>query len=185
MTKSVSIRQCRYFQWLIKENHLPYLLNEEKEVFDLVYKTIRDNKLYNKVWQTIEDEANRIIAEECQPKWNEIIAELDLNKKDSEDILKKEKELPEWESLSEEDRAKLEEYTQKSKDLVDAYEKVTTEANARLEEFKNNLLDNEYKNTKCFDLKNKDYDLIQRVTWWSVYDGQTEWNIVLPELKDE
>ena len=87
--KPVKIKQCKYFMQVVKENHLPYLLNEEKEVFDTVYKLIRDNKLYNDVWNIIEKEANRIVKEECEPEWDRISKEMNKLNVEREELQKK------------------------------------------------------------------------------------------------
>ena len=156
---------------VIKQNQLPYLLKEEKEIFDIVFKNIRDNKLYNDVGSIIEKEANRIVNEECKPKWNVLSKEMEELNKQREELDKAE----------EKDKEKIEELSKQISEKSEEYEKIWIEANARLSDFKDNLIDTEYKTTFCFDLHDNEYDLINRVIGWSVYDWQTEWNVVAPK----
>ena len=59
--------------------------------------------------------------------------------------------------------------------------KVSTVLKAKLiYNCKDDLIDNEYKETNCFDLHDKEYDLVNRVIGWSVYDWQVEWNVIAP-----
>ena len=169
--KGVTIKMCKYFMQVIKQNQLPYLLNDEKEIFDRVYRLIMKNKLYNDVGNTIEKEANRIVNEECKPKWEALGKEMEELNKQIEELNKAE----------EKDNEKIEELSKQISEKSSEIEKIGTEANAKLNEFKDNLIDTEYKTTYCFDLHNNEYDLVNRVIWWSVYDWQTEGNIVAPK----
>lgn len=158
---------------VVKENHLPYLLNEEKEIFDTVYKAIRDNKLFNDVWNIIEKEANRIVDEECKPKWNELAEEMRKLNEEREELNKKEKK-------TKKDEEKIEELNKVISEKSEEYEKVWQEANVKLNTFKDSLIDEKYKTTYCFDLHDSEYDLVNRVIGWSVYDWVVEWNVVVP-----
>jgi hypothetical protein len=75
MTKSVTVRQAKYFMDRIKRNELPYLKLSEHEIFDKVLDAIEENGLYEKVGQQIENEAKRII-EEIKPKAAEVVEEI-------------------------------------------------------------------------------------------------------------
>lgn len=178
--KSVKIKQCKYFMQVIKQNQLPYLLNEEKEVFDTVYKAIRDNKLYNDVGNIIEKEANRIVDEECKPRWNEIAEKMNSLNSEREALEKKQKELAEGKKLSKKDSERLEELNKEISGLSEEYEQIWIQANKKLNEFKDSLIDSKYEHTACFDLHDSEYDLVNRVIGWSVYDWETEWNVVAP-----
>lgn len=174
MTKPVRIKQCKYFQDIIKQNQLPYLLNSEKEVFDRVYVSIRDNELYNRVWWAIEAEGKRLIDEEVTPVTDELLVKMD-------EVRKEKVELETKEEKTEEDNAKIEELETVMASLVEEYQDTYTKANNKLNEFKNNYIDNNYKDATCFLLTDEDYDLINKVTGRSIYDGQTEWNeVVIP-----
>ena len=179
--KGVTIKMCKYFMQVIKQNQLPYLLNEEKEVFDRVFKQIRENKLYNEVWDIIEQEANRIVAEECTPEWNRISAEMqELNKEKAELEKKVEEAKKNEETIDEEVTKRIQEIIVLLSQKSDESSKIGTDANIKLNNFKDELIDGKYKGTFCFDLHDKDYDLVNRVTGWSVYDWKTEWNVVVP-----
>lgn len=178
----VSIKQCKYFMQVIKQNQLPYLLNEEKKVVDTVYKLIRDNWLYNEVGKIIEDEANRIVREECEPEWTRISGEMqELNKEKTELEKKVEEAKKNEETIDEEVTKRIQEIIVLLSQKSDESSKVGTDANIRLNNFKDELIDNKYKTTYCFDMHDKDYELINRITWWSVYDWETEWNVVAPK----
>lgn len=171
--KWVTIKSAKYFIQVIKQNQLPYLLNEEKEVFDKVYKAIRDNKLYNSVWDVIEKEANRIVDEECKPRWNELADEMRKLNEEREELNKKEKK-------TKKDEEKIEKLNKAISEKSEEYEKIWQEANAKLNQFKDEYIDGKYKKTYCFDLHDSEYDLVNRVIGWSVYDWQTEGNIIAP-----
>lgn len=171
--KGVKIKQAKYFMQVIKQNQLPYLLNKEKEVFDTVYKAIRDNKLFNDVGNIIEKEANRISNEECAPEWKRIGDEMNKLNEERNELDKKE-------DKTEEENDRIKEISDKISELSSEAEKVWQEANIRLNKFKDDLIDGEYKDTNCFDLHDKEYDLVNRVIGWSVYDWQVEWNVIAP-----
>lgn len=179
--KPVKIKQCKYFMQVVKENHLPYLLNEEKEVFDKVYKLIIKNSLYNEVWDIIEKEANRIVKEECEPEWDRISKEMNKLNVEREELQKKiDKVKADWKNVSKKDEEKMNKLNEEISNLSDESADVWVKANAKLNEFKDNLIDGKYKKTSCFDLHDADYKLIDRVIGWSVYDWEIEWNVVVP-----
>jgi chaperonin cofactor prefoldin len=115
--KGVKIKQAKYFMQVIKQNQLPYLLKEEKEVFDTVYKAIRDNKLFNDVGNIIEKEANRIVNEECKPEWERISEEITKLNDERNELDKKE-------DRTEEENDRIKEIGDKISELSSESEKV-------------------------------------------------------------
>ena len=173
--KHVTVKQLKYFNQIIQENKLPYLLNEEKEVFDSVVKQARDNNLYNVVWKEIETEANRIVDEECKPEWDKLIKQIEEAKT----------KIVELEKAEEKDEEAIKANQEIIDNAMEQYQKVSDEANVKLNEFKENLLATKYKESYCFDLHDSEYSLIDRVTGWSVYDGKHETNVTVPEADVE
>lgn len=173
--KHVTVKQLKYFNQIIQENKLPYLLNEEKEVFDSVVKQARDNNLYNVVWSEIETEANRIVDEECKPEWDRLIKQIEEAKT----------KIIELEKAEEKDEEAIKANQEIIDNAMEQYQKVSDEANVKLNEFKENLLATKYKESYCFDLHDSEYNLIDRVTGWSVYDGKHETNVTVPEADVE
>lgn len=182
MQLPVRIKQCKYMTDIVRQNQLPHLLSvvrngeskSELEVFDTVYLKCLENELFNKVWADIEREANRIVEEECKPEWDRIlkqmeeaktkIAELNEKEEKDEEAIRANQEIVDW--------------------LIDEYQKVSDTANAKLNEFKESYINNNYKDATCFLLDEEEYNIINRITWWSVYDGKNDTNIVVPETKE-
>lgn len=174
--KPVKVRMVKYLLQCIQENHLPYLLNEEKEVMDKVYLLARDNALFNKVWKEIEEFANSLVESKCKPQRDVIIKDMENIKKEMEEF--------EWkEEKSDEDKTQLEELQKKMDEKMDEYQQVSKDANAELDEYKEKVLD-EYKHTSCFDLHDKEYNLIDKILGRSVYDWETEWNVIAPAKEE-
>ena len=146
--KPVKLRMIRFFMQSIEENRLPYLLNEEKEVFDKVVKLCRENGLYAKVGEEIEEFARALVESKCKPVWTDIANRMADAGKERDELAKKE------EKTEEEDK-RLEELTTLLSNMNDEYQKVTDDANKELNEFKDKTLA-QYKDTSCFDLHDKE-----------------------------
>ncbi len=170
--KHVKLRMVKYFVQSISENQLPYLKNKEKEVFDKVLELCESNKLYADVWEEIETEAKRLVRENCEPKWKEIIWEMsELWNKRNE--LNKQLESIDDEDFQKDINEKLDWINKRISDLNEEYQKITDDANKELAEFKETVLAR-YKDTSCFDLKDNEYNIIDSKIKWSVYDWLAE-----------
>ena len=175
MKLPVRIKQCKLFSDNIRANQLPYLLNSEKEVFDKVYIAVRDNELYNKVWMDIEREANRIVEEECKPEWNRLIKQIEEAKT----------KITELEKAEEKDEEAIKANQEIVDNSMEQYQKVSDEANAKLNEFKEDYINNNYKDATCFLLDEEDYKLVDKIIGWSVYDWKNDTGIVTHKLETE
>lgn len=175
MKLPVRIKQLKYFSDIIRQNQLPYLLNSEKEVFDKVYIESLHNELFNKVWADIEREANRIVEEECKPEWDRILKQMEETKS----------KINELEKAEEKDEEAIKSNQEIVDGLIDEYQKISDTANAKLNEFKESYINNNYKDATCFLLDEEDYNLVDRVTGWSVYDWKNDTGIVTHKIEAE
>jgi len=158
MTKSVTVRQAKYFMDRIKRNELPYLKLSEHEIFDKVLDAIEENGLYEKVGQQIENEAKRII-EEIKPKAAEVVEEINaLSEKINKAKTVKTKE-------------KLKDEMQK---LWEKYDSIYKGAQEELEKIKSRIIIEDNRGVKIMDINDKDYETINNIINWNIDETPRE-----------
>lgn len=167
----INIKQTKLFIQAIKENKFGYLKLKEHEVLDNVLEEAEKSELFNKVWKEIEDYATKLVDEECKPQWDSIIESTKpLNEERNE--LEKKKASEEW--LTEEEDKRYEEVTNLISAAMDEYQKVSDEANKKLEEFKEKTI--EENQWACFFVEEDVYELVDKHTWWKVYETPLDKN---------
>lgn len=158
----VNIKEARLIeQWLKSslanatwKQLVDFVWEDAKTIFK-VNVALKESELYQKVGWEIEKEAERIVKEKCEPEWNRISEEM---KPLGEEANKLSKEKAENKERNEEKETKLAELNKKLADLTSAYQKITDEANAELNEFKDKRINEEQ--WACFFLTEKEYKAI-------------------------
>lgn len=160
----VNVKEARLFQqWLNSQigsttwKDLINFINNDIEIATKAWKELDDSELYTAVGWDIQKEAERIVEEKCKPEWNRISEEMkplgELRNK-----LAKKKADPETEAWGEEDEAQLNWLDKEMADLSTEYQKVTDDANAELNEYKEKRINEEQ--WAAFFLSEKDYKTI-------------------------
>lgn len=160
----VNVKEARLFQqWLNSQigsvtwKDLINFINNDIDVVVKAWKELDDSELYATVGWDIQKEAERIVEEKCKPEWNRISEEMrplgELRNK-----LAKKKADPETKAWGEEDEAQLNWLDKEMSDLSAEYQKVTDDANAELNEFKEKRINEEQ--WAAFLLSEKDYKII-------------------------
>ena len=161
----VNIKEARLIeQWLKSslanatwKQIVDFVWEDAKTIFK-VNVALEESELYKTVWGEIEAMAQKIVNEKCVPEWNRISEEMKPLGEERNRLAKEKAEIPEdwvWEAAKEE---RLKEIDKKMSDLSAEYQKVTDEANAELNEFKEKRIDEEQ--WACFFLTEKEYKTI-------------------------
>lgn len=160
MTKSVTVRQAKYFMDRIKRNDLPYLKLDEHKVFDKVLDSISSNKVYADVGETIEKEAKRIVAD-LQPKVEEVTKKINEKSKEINEIPKEEEE-------------KIAEARKELNKLWEEYDKIYSDAQKEIDDFKIKTIVEDNRGVKILDLADKEYDTIDNIIHWTIDETPKE-----------
>lgn len=160
--KSVWIKECKLLEQAVKQNSFGYLTLAEHAIVDKAVEGMRASELYNEIWGKIWAEWERLVNEECIPEWNKISEEMrplweERNELDKEKAADKD-------NFSEEKQKRLDELNVSLSNLMEKYQAVTDAANKKLEEFKENLI-NENQGG-CFFLEDEDYDFVAKFVGW-------------------
>ena len=162
--KWVNIKEARLFQqWLnttiasVTWKDLINFINNDIEVVTKAWKELDNSELYNAVWADIQKKAEELVETKCKPEWNRISEEMKPLWEEANSI---EKEKAGGTELDEEKKARLEEINKKIADLSAEYQKVTDDANAELNEYKDKRISEEEWAT--FMLEDDEYALIGR-----------------------
>lgn len=169
--KSVSVKEARLLeQWLnttiasVKWIDLINFFNKDMAVIAKAEEGLRNSELYKSVWGDIEAKAKELVDNKCRPEWDKISEEMK----------------PIWEkanALSKEKAEKKDEWTEeKENELKDLdkqlwelsikYQKVTDEANAELNEYKEKRINEEQ--WGCFFLDEEEYNTVGWYVWWNL-----------------
>lgn len=125
-----------------------------------VTEELNKSELYKTVGWDIEKKAEEIVETKCKPEWNRISEEMKpIGEKRNE--LAKEKASNNWDNLKEDELAELD---KKMSDLSAEYQKVTDEANAELNEYKEKRISEEQ--WAAFLLEDDEYELIRGYCWF-------------------
>lgn len=158
----VNVKEARLFQqWLNTQigsttwKDLINFINNDIEIATKAWKFLEDSELYSAVGWDIQKEAERLVEEKCKPEWNRISNEMkplgELRNKLSEKKAK-------WEGWTDEDEAQLNWLDKELSDLTSEYQKVTDDANAELNAYKDKRINEEQ--WAAFLLSEKDYEIL-------------------------
>lgn len=159
--KGVNVRETRLLEQAIAKNSFRYLTLEEHAIVDKAYKALKESELYLAVWKDIEAKANELVNTKCRPEWDRISEEMkplgEERNKLAEENSKEE---------DEEKKAKIEEIDKQLAELSNEYQKVTDNANAELNEFKEKRISEE--EGACFFLEDDEYQLVWELVWFAL-----------------
>lgn len=158
----VNVREARLFQQRLSSQvgattwkDLINFINNDVDVMVKAWKELDESELYNAVGWDIQKEAERIVEEKCKPEWNRISDEMKPLGERRNELAKRKSEGGPWAEREEEE---LKELDKKMADLTNEYQKVTDEANAELNEYKEKRINEEQ--WAAFFLSEKDYKII-------------------------
>ncbi len=164
----VNIKQTKLFMQAINENKFGYLTLKEHQILDDVLELAKTSELYNAVGKDIEDKANEIVEKECKPEWDRIIELMRPLGEKANELEKEKAAIPEdwtWEEAKEQELADL---NKQIADLNTEYQNVTDEANKKLNEYKEERINQEQ--WACFLVKEDVYEFVNEKTWWKIYE---------------
>lgn len=163
----VSVKEARLLdQWLntsiasVKWSELLDFFWQDMKVLAKAREELLASELYKKIWGDIEAKAHEIVDTKCRPEWNRISEEM---KPIGERANELEKEKAAGGEFAPEKQTELDELNKKLADLSNSYQKVTDDANAELNAFKEERINSEQWAT--FFLSEKDY----KTVWWYVW----------------
>lgn len=160
----VNLREARLLDQAIAKNNFRYLTLAEHKIIDKAYEAMKESELYNSIWKKIEDYATNLVNTKCVPEWNRISEEMKPLGELRNKLAKEKAEIPEdwvWETEKE---AQLDWLDKEMADLSAEYQKVTSDANAELNEYKEKLItETEW---ACFFLNEKDYQFVGELCWF-------------------
>lgn len=164
--QGVNIKQTKLFMQAINENKFGYLTLKEHEILDWVLEQAKTSELYNKVGKDIEDKANELVKNECEPEWKRI-SEAMRPLGEKANALEKEKaeKKDEW---TDEKENELTDLNKQIADLSNEYNEVTDNANKKLNEFKEERIGQEQ--GACFLVEDDVYEFVNEKTWWKVFE---------------
>ena len=164
----VNVKEARLFeQWLNSQvgsttwKELINFIIYDIDTIVTAWKELEKSELYATVGWDIEKEAKRIVEEKCKPEWNRISDEMKPLGERRNELAKRKSEGGPWAEREEEE---LNEIDKKMADLTNEYQKVTDEANAELNEFKNKRIAEEQ--WAAFFLSEKNYKTIGWYVWF-------------------
>ncbi len=169
--KWVNVREARLLeQWLnttIASTTWRDLINFFGKDMETIAKAVEEldkSELYKKVWGDIENKAKEIVETKCKPEWDRIAEQMKPLGELRNKLAKEKAEIPEdwvWEAEKE---AQLNWLDKEMSDLSAEYQKVTDEANAELNEYKEKRINEEQ--WAAFLLEDYDYDLVGWYVWF-------------------
>ena len=166
--QGVNIKQTRLFMQAINENDFGYLTLKEHEMLDWVLEQAKTSELYNSVGKDIEDMANKIVKEECEPEWKRISEAMHPLGDKANELEKEKAAAPTSDQWPEEKEKELTDLNKQIANLADEYQKVTDAANAKLNEYKENRISEEQ--WACFLVEDDVYDIVDSKIGWRVYE---------------
>lgn len=163
----VSVKEARLLdQWLntsiasVKWSELLDFFTQDMKVLAKAREELQNSELYKKIWADIEAKAHELVDTKCRPEWDKISEEMKpLGEKRNE--LAKEKASNNWDNLKEEELTGLD---KQLSELSEKYQKVTDDANAELNEYKEERINAEQWAT--FFLSEKDYKTVWGYVWF-------------------
>ena len=129
-----------------------------------VSEELEKSELYKTVGGDIEKKAEEIVEAKCKPEWNRISEEMKPLGERRNELAKKKASTEVGSAWWEEDEKELTDLDKKMSDLSAEYQKVTDEANAELNEYKEKRIDEEQ--WAAFLLEDDEYELIRGYCWF-------------------
>ena len=159
---AVSIKEARLIdQWLhttiasITFGDLINFFSEDLKEIGKIVELLKASDTYKAIGTEIEAKAHELVETKCKPEWDRISEEMkplgELRNKLAEKKAK-------GEGWTDEDEAQLNGLDKEMSDLSNEYQKVTDEANAELNEFKEKRINEEKQ--PAFFLSEEEYKLI-------------------------
>ena len=163
--KWVNVRECRLIdQWLhstIASATWGDIVNFFHKDITTIFKVTEElnkSELYKAVGWDIEKKAEEIVEAKCKPEWNRISEEMKPLGEKRNELAKKKASTEVGSAWWEEDEKELADLDKQLSDLSNKYQKVTDEANAELNEFKEKRISEEKQ--PAFFLSEEEYKLI-------------------------
>lgn len=162
---AVNIKEARLIdQWLHTtiasvtwRDLINFFGNDMKKIFEIIDK-LDESELYKTVGEDIEKKAHELVDTKCKPEWDRISEEMKPIGDRRNELAKEKASIPEdwiWEATKEEELNNLD---KQLSDLSNEYQKVTDDANAELNEYKEQRINEEQ--WAAFFLSENDYKLI-------------------------
>ena len=126
-----------------------------------VTEELSKSELYKTVGWDIEKKAEEIVEAKCKPEWNRISEEMKPLGESRNKLAEKKAKGEEW---TDKDEAQLNGLDKEMSDLSAEYQKVTDEANAELNEYKEKRINEEQ--WAAFLLEDDEYELIRGYCWF-------------------
>lgn len=169
--KWVNVKEARLFeQWLNTTiasttwKDLINFLGKDMTTIAKAMEELEKSELYKKVWADIEAKANEIVEEKCKPERDRIAEEMKPLWEERNNLAKEKANIQEgwlWETEKEE---RLSEIDKQLSNLSWQYQKVTDEANAELNEYKEKIINKEQ--GSAFILEDDAYTLVGGYVWF-------------------
>lgn len=157
--KGINLKEAKYFMDRIAKNDLGYLRMREHEVFDRMLDNVEACAKYKEVGEEITEYAKQAM-EQMKGEVDSIREEMN---KIAEEFKAIKEWIAEWEEANEEQKAKMDELNKAYKEKWDALDKLYMDANTNLDEYRNNKIEEEYKDIVLFELSDEDYETIDSV----------------------
>ena len=129
-----------------------------------VSEELEKSELYKTVGGDIEKKAEEIVEAKCKPEWNRISEEMKPLGERRNELAKKKASTEVGSAWWEEDEKELTDLDKKMSDLSAEYQKVTDDANAELNEYKEKRINEEQ--GAAFLLEDDEYELIRGYCWF-------------------
>lgn len=166
--KWVNVKECRLIdQWLhssIASATWGDVINFFHKDITTIFKVTEElnkSELYKAVGWDIEKKAEEIVEAKCKPEWNRISEEMKPLGELRNKLAEKKAKGEEW---TDEDEAQLNGLDKEMSDLSAEYQKVTDDANAELNEYKEKRINEEQ--GAAFLLEDDEYELIRGYCWF-------------------
>ena len=172
--KGVNIKEARLIdQWLHTTvasatwKDLITFFNKDFSILIKALDALEESELYKTVGTDIENKAKELVETKCRPEWDRISEEMKPLGEERNNLWKEKaasKENNDTESWTEEKENRLAEIDKQISDLSAEYQKVTDDANAELNEYKEKRINEE--EWAAFLLEDEDYDTIGWYCWF-------------------
>jgi len=129
-----------------------------------ITEELSKSELYKTVGWDIEKKAEEIVEAKCKPEWNRISEEMKPLGERRNELAKKKASTEVGSAWGEEDEKELTDLDKKMSDLSAEYQKVTDDANAELNEYKEKRINEEQ--WAAFLLEDDEYELIRGYCWF-------------------
>ena len=162
---AVNVKEARLIdQWL----HTTIASVTWRDLIDFFWKDMKTiakvvdeldaSETYKAIGKAIEDRAHDLVETKCKPEWDRISEEMKPIGERRNELAKRKASNEVGAAWSEEDEKELNDLDKQLSELSNSYQKVTDDANAELNKYKEERINNEPE--PAFFLSEKDYKLI-------------------------